>query len=100
MYRRAMRCNSTCTTAVNRPSAAWSPLLQAFNKPVTSADFAGSIAVSEKILLQLWPHSTTLLRLHRRRKKRDEALRCGGGDRSGNRRVGGRWRPGGQTGRD
>ena len=37
-----------------------SPLLQAFNKPVTSADFAGSIAVPEKILTRRWPLSPSL----------------------------------------
>src|ERR1035437_2974233 len=93
-----MRCNSACTTAVRRSSAALSPLLQAFNKTVTSAGFASSIAVPEKILPRLWPLSPPLFRLHPRRKKRNEAFRCGGGDGGGNRRVGKRWRAGVPTG--
>src|ERR1035437_511560 len=100
MYRRAMRCNSPCTNDVNRSSATWSPLLQAFNKPVTSADPACSMAALEKSLPRLWPLLTSLFRLHRRRKKRNEALRCGGCAGSGNRRVGERWRADAQTLRD
>src|ERR1035438_6804383 len=95
-----MRCNSACTTAVNRFSAAWSPLLQAFNKPVTSTDPPGSMAAPEKILPRLWPLSPPLFRLHRRRKKRNEALRCGGGDGGGNGRLGRQWRAGVPTGGD
>src|ERR1035437_5851979 len=84
-----MRCNSACTTAVKRSSARSSPPLQAFNNTVTSADPPGSMAAPEKILTRLWPLSPPLIRLHRRRKKRNEALRCGGGDGGGNGRGGG-----------
>src|ERR1035437_662310 len=95
-----MRCNSACTTAVKRSSARSSPPLQAFNNTVTSADPPGSMAAPEKILTRLWPLSPPLIRLHRRRKKRNEALRCGGGDGGGNGRVGGRWRADVPTGAD
>src|ERR1039458_6774041 len=50
-----MRWSSSYTRAASRSNAAWSPPLQALNKPVTSADRGSAIAIPQKKVSQLWP---------------------------------------------
>src|SRR5712691_11710765 len=50
-----MRRSSLYTWSASRSSAAWSPPLQAFNKPVTSTDRVGTVAVPQKKIPRPWP---------------------------------------------
>src|ERR1700680_3136267 len=50
-----MRRSSLYTWSANRSSAAGSPPLQAFSKPVTSRDRAGTVAVPQKKIPRPWP---------------------------------------------
>src|ERR1035438_822646 len=49
-----MRWSSSYTRPASRSNAVWSPPLQAFNKPVISAD-RGSIAIPKKKISRPWP---------------------------------------------
>src|ERR1035441_2688583 len=50
-----MRWSSSYTRAARRSNAAWSPPLQALNKPVTSADRGSAIAIPQKKVSRPWP---------------------------------------------
>src|SRR5216684_8730804 len=50
-----MRRSSLYTWSASRSSAAWSPPLQAFSKPVTSTDRVGTVAVPQKKVPRPWP---------------------------------------------
>src|SRR6266853_114033 len=50
-----MRRSSLYTWSARRSSAAWSPPLHAFNKPVTSTDRVGTVAFPQKKIPRPWP---------------------------------------------
>src|SRR5215471_91224 len=50
-----MRRSSLYTWSASRSSATWSPPIQAFSKPVTSTDRAGTVTVPQKKIPRPWP---------------------------------------------
>src|SRR6476620_5704209 len=95
-----MRFNSAYTTDVKHSNAARSPALQAFNKPVTSADTAGFILKPAKRLSRTVAGFPRRIRPQARRQGCDETSGRGGGGGSGNGRLGGRSRQAVQGGGD
>src|ERR1700692_2845317 len=50
-----MRPSASYPWSASRSRAAWSPPLHAFNKPVTSTDRVGTVAVLQKKIPRPWP---------------------------------------------
>src|ERR1700723_2482922 len=82
-----MRRSSSYTRAPSRSKAAWSPSLQALNKPVISADRGSAIAIPKKIA-RPWPvFPFTSARSGGGETSSHERKRSDGGEMGGGRRC-------------
>src|SRR3984893_216420 len=92
-----MRRSSLYTWSASRSSAAGSPPLQAFSKPVTSKDRVGTVAVPQKKIPRPWPVFPFASARSGRGGNGDEDLGRGGDGSDGFDRCAGGCSSGGRT---